>query len=214
MRSTSTRPTSLETRARLIAAAIECIGEMGYANATTPLIAERAGVSRGALQYHFDSRADLVIAVIDEVAVALNFGLDVESLQAASLEQRVDAVIDRYWQGFGGPLFRAALNVWLAAGSDEPLAQRLKAHVLRIAKRSAQSWRELFADTPRSAAQLAAIRRLVMSTVRGYAVMRIFESTPQWKDDRAILRRLTLSALRDPAARPTAVPTSRTRATT
>src|SRR3546814_13069479 len=50
---------SAETRESLVAAAIEVLAEVGYVAATTAAIAERASVSRGAIQYHFESKTDL-----------------------------------------------------------------------------------------------------------------------------------------------------------
>lgn len=54
-------------RAQLVACAIEVIAEEGLARASTVRIAERAGVSRGVLTYHFTSRAELIDEVINHV---------------------------------------------------------------------------------------------------------------------------------------------------
>src|SRR3546814_18096579 len=65
------------TRESLVAAAIEVLAEVGYVAATTAAIAERASVSRGAIQYHFESKNDLVVAIMEAIAVELNFRFDV-----------------------------------------------------------------------------------------------------------------------------------------
>src|SRR3546814_12494567 len=59
---------SAETRESLVAAAIEVLAEVGYVAATTAAIAERASVSRGAIQYHFESKNDLVVAIMEAIA--------------------------------------------------------------------------------------------------------------------------------------------------
>ncbi|WP_280510718.1 TetR/AcrR family transcriptional regulator, partial [Nocardia farcinica] len=59
---------STEMRTRLLDATIECLVEYGYAGTTTPRIAERAGVTRGAQVHHFGSKNDLVIAAINHLA--------------------------------------------------------------------------------------------------------------------------------------------------
>jgi len=41
------------TRARLLDATVECLVDHGYAATTTTVIAERAGVSRGAQLHHY-----------------------------------------------------------------------------------------------------------------------------------------------------------------
>jgi AcrR family transcriptional regulator len=79
------------TRARLVEAAAEVLEAGGYAAASVQAIADRAGVSAGALYRHFPSKADLFVHVfrdaarrdltaIDEAAAA---GTCVERLEAA-----------------------------------------------------------------------------------------------------------------------------------
>src|SRR5712675_230963 len=48
------------TRTALLDAAIDCLVAEGYANTTTRRIAERAGLTPGALQHHFVSKAELL----------------------------------------------------------------------------------------------------------------------------------------------------------
>src|SRR5207302_5430172 len=48
------------TRSALLNAAAECLAEEGYARTTVRRIAERAGVTVGALQHHFSTRAALL----------------------------------------------------------------------------------------------------------------------------------------------------------
>ncbi|WP_405166604.1 TetR family transcriptional regulator [Nocardia sp. NBC_01499] len=50
-----------ETRAKLMAAAVELIAEHGWGAVTTRLVAERAGVRPGLVHYHFHSVTDLLI---------------------------------------------------------------------------------------------------------------------------------------------------------
>ena len=44
---------SAMTRSAILEATIQCLLELGYANTTTALIANYAGVSRGAMMHHF-----------------------------------------------------------------------------------------------------------------------------------------------------------------
>ena len=44
---------SASTRTQIIEAAIKCFIECGYSRTTTTLIAEKAGLSRGAMLHHF-----------------------------------------------------------------------------------------------------------------------------------------------------------------
>ena len=50
---------SRRTRARILESAMRLFVEVGYAAATNPRIAEAAGLTRGAMLYHFPSREAL-----------------------------------------------------------------------------------------------------------------------------------------------------------
>lgn len=62
-------PTFIQSarRAQLVGVAIDVIAELGAERASLGKVAERAGVSRGVIGYHFGSRHDLLDAVIAEV---------------------------------------------------------------------------------------------------------------------------------------------------
>ncbi len=61
--------TFIETarRAQIVAAAIDTIAEVGYARASLGRIAERIGISRGLISYHFAGKDELMKEVINEV---------------------------------------------------------------------------------------------------------------------------------------------------
>lgn len=56
---------SRATRDRILRSTISCLAESGWHGATMTLIAQEAGVSRGALQHHFPTREDLFLTAID-----------------------------------------------------------------------------------------------------------------------------------------------------
>jgi len=53
---------SLLTQTQILQATMQCLIEIGYAQTTTDKIAQKAGVSRGAMTHHFKSRAAVFIA--------------------------------------------------------------------------------------------------------------------------------------------------------
>lgn len=54
-------------RTQIVGVAIDTIAELGYAQASLARIAERAGVSKGVIAYHFAGKEDLIAAVVTEV---------------------------------------------------------------------------------------------------------------------------------------------------
>ena len=112
---------SRATRQRLIEAAVECLGEFGWNRTTVSVIAGRAGVSRGAAQHHFPTREDLVVAAVEHMGTQ-----QVEELRnrAARLPygpDRAERIATMLLELYTGPMFRAALHLWVAAASDESL---------------------------------------------------------------------------------------------
>lgn len=55
-----------KTRAQLLAVATQMLGEHGFGSTSVDEIAEKAGVAKGTVYYHFRSKAELVDALITE----------------------------------------------------------------------------------------------------------------------------------------------------
>lgn len=58
-------------RAQLVEVTIELVADRGYAGASLAQIAERAGITKAAVLYHFPSKADVVRAAYEHVLTAL-----------------------------------------------------------------------------------------------------------------------------------------------
>lgn len=64
-----------ETRAALIRAARALFLEKGYAETGTPELADRAGVTRGALYHHFAGKRAIFLAVVEAEATEIAAGI-------------------------------------------------------------------------------------------------------------------------------------------
>lgn len=60
-----TKPEAAETRSSILAAAERIFFEKGVASSTLDEIAAAAGVTRGAIYWHFESKNDLLVALLD-----------------------------------------------------------------------------------------------------------------------------------------------------
>jgi AcrR family transcriptional regulator len=118
---------SLVTQRRLLDATVECLVEVGWAGTTTTLVAERAGVSRGAQLHHYPTKDALVLAAVAHLVHRRSEELEVEAVDvpALPLPQRVDRVVDLLTTVYVGPLFMAALELWVAARTDPSLRDAL-----------------------------------------------------------------------------------------
>jgi AcrR family transcriptional regulator len=110
-------------RARIIAAAIDSLVELGHAKTTTLEVQRRAEVSRGALLHHFPSRAELLVAAVDELFAGQR---QVFYESTAAPEHRgIDRGIDALWTVGNSPLALAADELWAAARNDPELREAL-----------------------------------------------------------------------------------------
>ncbi|GAA1910070.1 TetR/AcrR family transcriptional regulator [Streptomyces durmitorensis] len=116
------------TRQRLLEAAVACLAESGWAGSTVSVVAERAGVSRGAAQHHFPTREDLFTAAVEYVAEQRSTAL--RELPAQDRASVVAALVDLYT----GPLFRAALHLWVAASNEPQLGSRVTELEARVGR--------------------------------------------------------------------------------
>lgn len=66
-----TKQEALETRERLLDAALEVFGERGVSRPSLSEVAELAGVTRGAVYGHFCNKADLFTALCDRVLLPM-----------------------------------------------------------------------------------------------------------------------------------------------
>src|SRR5690242_21663354 len=99
---------SRATRARLLEAAITCLSELGYHASTVAVVAERAGVSRGAAQHHFPTREALFMAALEHVSRERAEELVHERAQMPGSPPDTAAVVDLVVGPVTGPPFRAA----------------------------------------------------------------------------------------------------------
>lgn len=136
-------------RARLLEATVDLLVERGFAGTSTTLVSERAGVSRGAQLHHFPTKNDLVVAAVEHLTerrgAELAEAFDRLSAQpvatAADRRTRLRRVLEMLGDHFASPVFAAALELWVAARTDEallaavaPLEQRVgrEAHRMTV----------------------------------------------------------------------------------
>lgn len=118
----------LTTRTALLDATVQCLIEDGYAGVTTAEVAHRAGVTRGAQSHHYATKAELVTSAVLHLSERLLAENLAEALEAPATAATLRQVLDQMWELFTSPLFGAAMEVWIAARTDD----HLREHVIRL----------------------------------------------------------------------------------
>jgi AcrR family transcriptional regulator len=117
----SNQERSAATRAAILDATIEQLAEHGYKRTTTVEVAERAGISRGALVHHFSTHSDLVLSALEYLCDRRLKELETGIAALSTTDDRLSAFVDLMWSTFEGPLFVAQLELWMAARTDAEL---------------------------------------------------------------------------------------------
>jgi AcrR family transcriptional regulator len=158
-----------ETREALLEATIESLVEYGYAKTTTGRIAELAGVSRGAQIPYFRSRSELVAAAVTHLSERRIQAFDE---RFAGRQVTVEEGLDFLWDVHQGPVFSAALELWVASRTDEELREEL----VRCERRVATAIAREAAVALGPAAQREGFTDdliFALATIRGLALLRI-----------------------------------------
>lgn len=165
---------TIATRAALLDAAIECLVELGYAATTTIETARRAGVSRGAQQHHFPTKAELLATAVEHL-FDLRRAEFLEALAAVDPKaNRLDAALDLMWSMFQGPAFIAWTELWVAARTDAELAATVLAVEQRFTAETSAMFKELFPTQPGTDTSVYDIARdFVFALVEGVAFTRL-----------------------------------------
>lgn len=82
-----TKEEAAQTRQDLLAAALTVFSRKGYEAARLEDIAEIAGVTRGAIYFHFDNKAGLFMALVEDASALGGQAIDQAVKQGAALRR-------------------------------------------------------------------------------------------------------------------------------
>ncbi len=160
---------------RVLAATIDCLVERGYANSSTRHIARRAGVTVGAVQHHFDSKAELMAAALQRLGEGMADDFLADAPRDGTPEERIAVLLDRLWTVHRGRLFDAGLELSVASRTDPELRAAMnavsRAFAVRIAEGMLQTLPDLVARR-----EFAEAVMIGLATLRGLALPAFVET--------------------------------------
>jgi AcrR family transcriptional regulator len=183
------------TRGALLDATIDCLIEFGYADTTTSRIVERAGVSRGAQVHHFPTKAELVAEAVRHLAERRAKEFQDEAAELPEGPDRVRSALDLLWKIHSGPLFQAALELWVAARTDPELRKALADVEREIQRGLFEMAAGLFGSELAARPEFEDNVNTALSTMQGTAVVTELLETRRGADAVWAARRDRLAAL-------------------
>lgn len=159
---------SASTRETLLQATTKCLFERGYGATTTIMVAEEAGVSRGAMLHQFPSKADLMTFVVEEV-YAQEVALYQELLgHITDPRERLVAYPEAVWKVLSRPEGVAVLEIFQGSRSDKTLAAKLAPVQAKIDARAKEA---LQGEFPRGV--YVPLLQLIVGAARGLSVPQV-----------------------------------------
>ena len=180
---------SAKTRARVIAAVLESVSEIGFQRTTASEITRRAGVTWGAVQHHFGGKDGLLIAVVEDSFDRFAARLEGIPTEGESLQKRASHFIDRAWEHFSSPEYRSTFEILLNDLGREDVARTTKWQE-RMFRAWDGIWMRLFHDATISRRRQRVLEHYVISTLSGLA------STLMLEGGEAVLRQEELDLLK------------------
>ena len=109
-------------------ATIQLLAELGYAETTIAGVAQNAGFSKGAVQYHFPTKEELIAATVEHLLM--------RTVSSANQSyESVDSALLNAWQRLvNTSAYRALLEVLNAARIDRKLRLRISAELVAWGK--------------------------------------------------------------------------------
>jgi AcrR family transcriptional regulator len=138
---------SAETRALLLDVTVECLAELGYQGATAQVIAERAGLSRGAQLHHFGSKMQLVIQAMEHLFERRLVDFKYGFAQIPADARQTAAALDLLWSLVAGSAGYAYLELVIASRTDAALHAAMVALTKRMDTQIEETFDDLF-DVP------------------------------------------------------------------
>lgn len=125
---------SAATRRQILDATVTCLQKQGYGAVTNQVVAEAAGVSRGAMMHHFPTRQDLLVAT---AAYAHDKNITMRMAELSKLPvglPRFRAVIELTWKSARTPEGLAINEIRVGSRSDPGFAAALTPLMTKISQ--------------------------------------------------------------------------------
>ncbi len=158
------------TRETVIQATVDCIVEEGINNATAARIAERSGVTWGAIVHQFGDKDSLLLAVVERSFENLSRSLHASLGEGSKTpRERVSLLVDETWRRLDAPSFRAFLEIVLNSriATDRTLKTRQEDIVVTLTR---DIWSDLFGKFEVEPAVIDTARKLTFATLLGMAI--------------------------------------------
>lgn len=170
---------SQQTRQHLIATTIQIVQDRGLEAASIHEVAKSAGLTPGAVQHHFASKADLMMQVLSQILTEQDAVGALWPSPSLPLPQRAEAFVRGIWQLiYSQPRFIAAWTIYLGSRTQPEVLERVAVQRHGIEIQMRRGFLQSFPELPRQP-ESDALVDLVLSALRGMGMRQLFATDKQ-----------------------------------
>jgi AcrR family transcriptional regulator len=158
-----------QTQARIVAAVVESIAELGLPRTTAAEVTRRAGVTWGAVQHHFGGKDGMLMAVLEDSFRRFEARLADVPVADLPLAERVAVFVERAWQHFASREYACTAEILRDSirRADPPAeGPRWQEEMSRAWGRV---WRRFFGEAPASRGRRGALQHYTIAVLTGLA---------------------------------------------
>ena len=172
------RPSNTETRREEIVLGLQrAMAGRGYEKASVAAIAQEAGLTAGLVHYHFASKQEILLALLERLAGI--WGRRAAAAQASTPRERVGVLLDA-WLALDASSDRDAVACWVALGAEAIRQPEVRAPYERAVRAAhatlEQAVRACLAAEGRATGESAVIAAGLMAGISGF--MQLGVATP------------------------------------
>ena len=161
----------VDTRGRVIKAAVDCIIDLGfYRGSSTNEIARRAGVTWGVIQHYFGTREGLMLAVLEDGASHMISTVESARIDGSTVTERMAQLIDVFSAHYGRREYLASLQVMLNMDHDPRTSADVRKTMTETAERSNVHVRRLLKEALGAAANRPDLTTTIFLIIRGFGL--------------------------------------------
>lgn len=203
---------SAATRAELIEATIELLLEKGLNNCSLAAVAKCAGLTTGAVQHQFKTKAKLMRAVIAERLFSAEPSVIAKELSALRLEDRCRSLVALQWSFYRQPEYLAIWEIILGAKTDKDIQDEIAVWQHSATQAHEDAIRTLLADCNLTDSTIRSLQYFLNSHLRGLAMLRTVQNDQAIVEEQIeLLSRTILSLVKDQTRQSSGNPASENR---
>jgi AcrR family transcriptional regulator len=183
------------TRAKVLDAAVRCILDVGYYQASSNAIAREAGVTWGTIQHQFGTREALLLEVVDQGLQELDDHLANATVRGATLEERLQSVLEVLEVDYGRPQHLVHIEILLDLSADPGTSRSARRVLQKQGELLTRIWEPFFVQAMGEAGRCAELAEYVFLTFRGYLTANLLLSRLQSVGRKPAVRRLLVQGV-------------------